>query len=848
MDAEILQRLGFVSIAEIAGADVARDAGIYIRRRTPGGHEIPADPLPEGGVQKSEPSSYDSNFIIGAGLRSILAEKGGDRSCNVFASGYRRRDAAPGQAEITCEYPNPVHLLLKSEKWMKIHASLGESAMVRLVKHYDIVERMGGKFVLVSGEVNKLGRGLRELRRGGGRVIRDLRAEEGPLPLAMQCTVSRLFYGGGRVPKEKATAESAHLRERAARTIERMQSINVQAVIDRFLWEKLPRSGAEESFSDCEVGDLHVLSILMAISRRVFSGVFDPYNFAVLKEKLGIFLRRARYEKLPVERMTSGFRWKDWRLYKSPHCNKAEFIKRQRIMVSVVRFLFETYYPALVWRNFYVTQRDDLTQRFFLKKKFMPKYRLCMERHLRERFEEVAGLGGRSAAVPQITLVPKERGFRAIVDLSKDEGARGGKFSVNRLSRGILSVLKREAKERRAWELGESQRPWAPRLKLNNSLLSAADAFKRLKEFKAKHEEEFREKKTLFILKLDVKNCFDSVPHEKLRTEGIYSRLFDKKEYKIYKYANMCADGILSMHWRTVYPGESLSHKKLLSYGSRGDVVRSLEKCSCMRRGAMEECVRAAIEGHIVGYNGKLYRQRTGLPQGYSVSPLICSYYFGAMDEILFNKHLRRGAVLRFMDDFLVLSWDMREIASLLGAVEGKAGEYGIEINRSKSLFVHNNPLEGNRQKDPQREDGTCALVGRPIYKKHVRWCGFLMDTETLSCKAECNLREMRRKVQSMPNDLQTIRRSMKSYASRKLQKALLEKGNEHRKRNAYALAKMVLTRMRCVVDKAGCWGKKRKEAEKYVEASVKTLLMERGGFRRGSVRRVWRALAQDSI
>lgn len=83
-----------------------------------------------------------------------------------------------------------------------------------------------------------------------------------------------------------------------------------------------------------------------------------------------------------------------------------------------------------------------------------------------------------------------------------------------------------------------------------------------------------------------------------------------------------------------------------------------------------------------------LYKQVVGIPQGSILSTLLCSIFYAEFEQKRL-KHLQLtqdGILLRFVDDFLLITFKLSKARKFLSILLKGDEEYGCFINPEKSL------------------------------------------------------------------------------------------------------------------------------------------------------------------
>ena len=109
--------------------------------------------------------------------------------------------------------------------------------------------------------------------------------------------------------------------------------------------------------------------------------------------------------------------------------------------------------------------------------------------------------------------------------------------------------------------------------------------------------------------------------------------------------------------------------------------------------------------------NGKVFKQKKGIPQGSFLSTVLCSLFYGQFDRdsgvINFPSD---DLVMRYVDDFLIVSPCRDRLERLTGFLQNGFPGFGIHINKDKTRFSFESA-------------------------NTFTWCGLRIDSNTLSFK-----------------------------------------------------------------------------------------------------------------
>lgn len=149
------------------------------------------------------------------------------------------------------------------------------------------------------------------------------------------------------------------------------------------------------------------------------------------------------------------------------------------------------------------------------------------------------------------------------------------------------------------------------------------------------------------------------------------------------------------------------------------------------------------VTGNLVKIGREFFRQRVGIPQGSSLSTLLCSFFYADLErEKLGFVHEPGSALLRYTDDFLFVSTSRRKARTFFEIMCKGHPEYGCFISPEKSLT----------NMDLMLEDG--GFVPR-IRDTAFPWCGYVLDTTSLAVRADL---ERYRAIREWSNKIFVVR------------------------------------------------------------------------------------------
>ncbi|GAC99531.1 hypothetical protein PHSY_007133 [Pseudozyma hubeiensis SY62] len=412
------------------------------------------------------------------------------------------------------------------------------------------------------------------------------------------------------------------------------------------------------------------------------------------------------------------------------------------------------------------------------------------------RAEALSMMSSRKLGYSHVRLLPKETGVRPIVNLrrrstkqvhtdqqgaSQEASGKAKKLkssaalakqrkeslilgqSINYILQSVFHVLTYE-KGRMLSSGGDDEghsRDWRDEEDVGIDMLSSSvfgpnEIYTRLKTFKQRLTQDQPGKK-LYFIKVDVRCAFDSIDQGKLLEiiEKILCKVgTDEAEgYRIHRFAKVMPSSTIH-DAKTQQPttGPSKATKREFVRLARPDtehidffslasslavalhdvvfidsVTYRYESTSLILK-----LLRQHITENLIKIGREFYRQRVGIPQGSSLSTLLCSFFYADMesrDPFLssLRSDSRRNMLMRYTDDFLLVTTSKRTAKKFYQVMRKGHPEYGCFISPEKTLA--NFDLV-----DP--DTSTTPLIPR-IYTTEFPWCGLTMNTKTLSVSTD---------------------------------------------------------------------------------------------------------------
>lgn len=341
--------------------------------------------------------------------------------------------------------------------------------------------------------------------------------------------------------------------------------------------------------------------------------------------------------------------------------------------------------------------------------------------------------------------------------------------SINFILQSVFHILTYE----KSWMLtasamaGEGQREDSGGM-LSSSVFGPNEIYTQLKSFKQSlgvgSTEGKRTSRKLYFIKVDVRCAFDSIDQAKLLEiiERILCKGQEKEAegYRIHRFAKVMPSAAERNNAVSSDPqtrptnGTKREFVRLARPDSEHidffDLASSLAVAlhdvvfvdSVSYRYESTSLILKLLRQHItenlVKIGKEFYRQRVGIPQGSSLSTLLCSFFYADMEaQDPFLRNLRTGSggnrqslLMRYTDDFLLITTSKRQAKRFYEVMRKGHPEYGCFISAEKTLtnFDLLDTAKGNA--------GAAPLIPR-IYGEDFPWCGLTISTKDLGVSTD---------------------------------------------------------------------------------------------------------------
>lgn len=288
-------------------------------------------------------------------------------------------------------------------------------------------------------------------------------------------------------------------------------------------------------------------------------------------------------------------------------------------------------------------------------------------------------------------------------------------------------------------------------------MFSADEMYPRIKGLQARIAENGWGDRKLYFAKVDILACFDSIPQLKLLE--LAEDIMEEDEYVTDKYTEVRRPSVNQVpskngvQWpvrkfqRCSRPthefalfaefantlSDNLKPGTVLVDGVEGWVHQKRELLKLLKDHIQHNIVRVGIllresasnTDKYTQIGTDYYQQKTGIPQGSVVSPILTSFFYGAFEneKLAFTKS-DDCLLVRLIDDFLLITLDRDKATRFLHVMHDGNPEYGAVVNPDKSLVNFETSVNGKK---------ILRLVGSLYFP----YCGYMLHTKTLDIKRD---------------------------------------------------------------------------------------------------------------
>ncbi|CAI0419754.1 unnamed protein product [Linum tenue] len=515
-----------------------------------------------------------------------------------------------------------------------------------------------------------------------------------------------------------------------------------------------------------------VISFIWAVSRNIVPPdlLGTPSSWRVLRRNIAKFIRLRRYEKFYLKQCMHELKTSSFPIF----CNKHQLLEKWIV------WFFSNIIVPLLQANFYITESEYGKQEVFYYRKsswetLKNQTMACLEdkNYQTLNVAEVSGiLKNRSFGFSKLRLVPKKNSMRVVANLKAASRLSASESSSHvqssSVSRKVHSLSDVDVRHkyfkpvncvlRDAHAVLRGMRSKEPE-KFGSSVFDYNDIYKKLCPFitSLNRKPSVSSLPNVFTVVSDVSKAFDSVNQDKL--VSILNAVLSEDGYLL-KHVNQvfCTKKSLWVQEKaSLFEPVNVIDSKRCGSSAVSSISSVLVNQGIERhlsRSEVMNVLKELVKRNVLRMGKCFYLQGMGIPQGSIVSSLLCSLYYGHLERRVIFPYLEKAskpiiedssrrlqlqdycgnaetryALLRFIDDFLLITTSKDQASEFFDKLKKGFGDYNCYMNAEKFCLNfdpgHESPPPSNRIY--VAEDGA----------SFVRWSGLLLNASTFEIQAD---------------------------------------------------------------------------------------------------------------
>lgn len=462
--------------------------------------------------------------------------------------------------------------------------------------------------------------------------------------------------------------------------------------------------------------------VLIAIGK-----IFPLYTWGTSKNKTSVidkvikYIKSSRNDKFSKSQLISSIEISTiyWLGKTSKITSKQDYISRESLFTSFMEWFFSYFIRELVGRFWYVTEAShgglnkDLL--YYCHKKWEKITYDWWSTYLNNYLTEIPDILeskdviSRKFNIGHLRLLPKLYDFRLLCTPIKHSiGLRQlnerekiiEKFQYLNYMNNIIKPIREllVQKEREKLLLSTMKHP---------RCVSLTDIVYHIGLFKGKLRQKYTQQPLLYVLKFDMKHCFDNLDQKRIlqSVEKLFEGEDDEKVYFIRQFIESSAfKQELKKHRYAIKDGLKVQEFNMLNFeisGCHKDKEKPskiiLDKTKTLRFTKVQvlDIIREQVLNSIMilpGTKERYFRRKKGVFQGFPLLATLCDLVYNSLVEdnfqFLFNDN-SESILLRLVDDFLVISTDRNICEKVYSVAIGeKFSSCGAIVNSEKTYWT----------------------------------------------------------------------------------------------------------------------------------------------------------------
>lgn len=463
--------------------------------------------------------------------------------------------------------------------------------------------------------------------------------------------------------------------------------------------------------------------------------------------------------------------------------NYCTHVLKQEILERWIYWFFSYLVVPLVQTNFYVTESEHGKKRVYyywkpiwekLKGKAVSNLK-CLSYRSLDAASVVEIIRHRSFGFSRLRFRPKENGVRVLANLKAPSRVSPQLLSANYQSAGLEEKLQfhHGVKSYYMKSVNSVLRDLHVVLKglqskkpenLGSSVFNYDEVYRKFCPFVIGLKKITDRLPDVFIVVSDVRKAFDSVNQDLLLS--IMKDVIFEDNYLLNKSRQViCSKRFLAVNDSLILHDQSFSSYENATFGSHSlhGILVNQGQSKIVRKEMLCSILKEHVKHNVLQLDGSFYLQNVGIPQGSVLSSQLCSFYYGSLEKNVIFPFLEKAwestenlrgkytaldtsatwhsetntrststteyMLLRFVDDFLLISTSKKQAAGFLSRLQRGFREYNCYMNEDK---VSHNFYFNDMSKFPSNKVyvGTDGIA-------FLRWSGLLINCCTLEVQAD---------------------------------------------------------------------------------------------------------------
>ncbi|KAI3515964.1 hypothetical protein L1887_14871 [Cichorium endivia] len=483
--------------------------------------------------------------------------------------------------------------------------------------------------------------------------------------------------------------------------------------------------------------DLHcskgqVVSFIWAASRSIVPHELLG-SWRILRKNISKFIKLRIYEKFSLHQCMHKLKTSNF------FCNIdqkfGEVKVKQRLFERWIYWFFTNLIVPLIQANFYVTETEHgKLDVFFYEKSVWENLMKSSVSNLQEKCYSLLDLKNvtkiiskRTFGFSRVRFSPKPNGIRPLANLKQPSRLP----KINRQFKSVNVVLRDLHATLKDIQVEKPE-------KLGSSVFSYNDVHRKIREFLTRVRRGLDDGfPCVYMVVADVQKAYDSIDQDKLldvmKDVITDDHILHQTQIVTISKRKMqiCQNVNLSRQFRSFLRSPS-SHSILVDTGRK----------KTARKDELLFNLQQHVKYNVLKIDKDFYLQNVGIPQGSILSSLLCSFYYGHMENSkivpFVNKVTEMGSaggyfgqnnlLMRFIDDFLFISTSKKQALALLSRLERGFFEYNCDMNKEKfGLSFDDDKIRVSSNRVYIDENGN----------KFLKWSGLFINCKTLEVQAD---------------------------------------------------------------------------------------------------------------